>query len=199
MARGAKTPPPHTHTPTPLAQATHQSATQPRPATRHKRLHAKEEQAAPRDEQRCARMCTHTRTRIDCRHMCSHAFEGLTLTSPCGASRCSLERCDPSSTVWPSGLRRWLQAPVRKGVGSNPTAVSLRSRGWARCGATRPRGEWGGTWDAVSRHWAHGVVVSRPLRMRKALGSIPSGSIFCRLAADRGACSWPGWSQHAPA
>ena len=28
-------------------------------------------------------------------------------------------------TVWPSGLRRWLQAPVRKGVGSNPTAVIL--------------------------------------------------------------------------
>ena len=27
-------------------------------------------------------------------------------------------------TVWPSGLRRWLQAPVRKGVGSNPTAVT---------------------------------------------------------------------------
>ena len=34
--------------------------------------------------------------------------------------------CQSSSaitTVWPSGLRRWLQAPVRKGVGSNPTAV----------------------------------------------------------------------------
>ena len=30
-------------------------------------------------------------------------------------------------TVWPSGLRRWLQAPVRKGVGSNPTAVTLFS------------------------------------------------------------------------
>ena len=28
-----------------------------------------------------------------------------------------------ASTVWPSGLRRWLKAPVRKGVGSNPTAV----------------------------------------------------------------------------
>ena len=28
-------------------------------------------------------------------------------------------------TVWPSGLRRWLQAPVRKGVGSNPTAVTM--------------------------------------------------------------------------
>ena len=26
-------------------------------------------------------------------------------------------------TVWPSGLRRWLKAPVRKGVSSNPTAV----------------------------------------------------------------------------
>ena len=25
----------------------------------------------------------------------------------------------------PSGLRRWLQAPVRKGVGSNPAAVTL--------------------------------------------------------------------------
>ena len=27
--------------------------------------------------------------------------------------------------VWPGGLRRWLQAPVRKGVGSNPTAVTV--------------------------------------------------------------------------
>ena len=36
-------------------------------------------------------------------------------------------------TVWPSGLRRWLQAPFRKGVGSNPTAVTV-SRGdhWKR-------------------------------------------------------------------
>ena len=33
-------------------------------------------------------------------------------------------------TVWPSGLRRWLQAPVRKGVGPNPTAViSFQSGG----------------------------------------------------------------------
>ena len=31
--------------------------------------------------------------------------------------------CCQDKTVWPSGLRRWLQAPVRKGVGSNPTAV----------------------------------------------------------------------------
>ena len=31
---------------------------------------------------------------------------------------------ETNRTVWPSGLRRWLQAPVHKGVGSNPTAVS---------------------------------------------------------------------------
>jgi hypothetical protein len=28
-------------------------------------------------------------------------------------------------TLWPSGLRRWLKAPVRKGVGSNPTGVNF--------------------------------------------------------------------------
>ena len=28
-------------------------------------------------------------------------------------------------TLWPSGLRRWLKAPFRKGVGSNPTGVIL--------------------------------------------------------------------------
>ena len=28
-------------------------------------------------------------------------------------------------TVWPSGLRRWLKAPFRKGVGSNPTTVNV--------------------------------------------------------------------------
>ena len=35
--------------------------------------------------------------------------------------------CTTLTTVWPSGLRRWLKAPVRKGVGSNPTAVTLVS------------------------------------------------------------------------
>ena len=38
-------------------------------------------------------------------------------------------------TVWPSGLRRWLQAQVRKGVGSNPTAVSSLQQ---RCAAVSP-------------------------------------------------------------
>ena len=32
-------------------------------------------------------------------------------------------------TVWPSGLRRWLKAPFRKSVGSNPTAVNVLAGG----------------------------------------------------------------------
>ena len=31
-------------------------------------------------------------------------------------------------TVWPSGIKRWLHVSVRKGVGSNPTAVILCGR-----------------------------------------------------------------------
>ena len=33
--------------------------------------------------------------------------------------------------------------------------------------------------EFLNIYWAHGVVVSHPLRMRKALGSNPSVSIFC--------------------
>ena len=45
-------------------------------------------------------------------------------------------------TVWPSGLRRWLQAPVRKGVGSKPTAVTVWLRNvaqWIRHRPTEPK------------------------------------------------------------
>ena len=38
-----------------------------------------------------------------------------------------------AETVWPSGLRRWLKAPFRKGVGSNPTAVILLRRVFSEC------------------------------------------------------------------
>ena len=41
-----------------------------------------------------------------------------------------------SKTVWPSGLRRWLQAPVRTGVGSNPTAVSFAGAAYAHVTAS---------------------------------------------------------------
>ena len=60
-------------------------------------------------------------------------------------------------TVWPSGLRRWLKAPFRKGVGSNPTAVkelsvsrgklceNLKVRSGACDGARALQGVLGGT------------------------------------------------------
>ena len=40
----------------------------------------------------------------------------------------------------------------------------------------------------VSHHWAHGVVVSHPLRMQKALGSNPSVSMFGWLALTCPCC-----------
>ena len=53
-----------------------------------------------------------------------------------------------AKTIWPSGLRRWLTAPVRKGVGSNPTAVILQ-RGACCLGCAFQRANGGhlpGTW-----------------------------------------------------
>ena len=43
------------------------------------------------------------------------------------------------------------------------------------CYASAPRGR---NSTRNNEHWAHGVVVSHPLSMREALGSIPSVSIF---------------------
>ena len=67
------------------------------------------------------------------------------------AAQCGLQgivrRANPM-TVWPSGPRRWLQAPVRTGVGSNPTAVtrSLDAEGpaAARNGRRSATECWGG-------------------------------------------------------
>ena len=61
--------------------------------------------------------------------------------SPWGTPRkCSLGlKPEITMTVWPSGLRRWLKAPFRKGVGSNPTAVTSKIHPpeehtlWLRC------------------------------------------------------------------
>ena len=106
-------------------------------------------------------------------------------------------------TVWPSGLRRWLKAPFRKGVGSNPTAVidraafaQVHTRGATSvtplpaalaclCKHTRPCFP-ALTCLRVSRcQGAHGVVASHPLRMWKALGSNPSVSICFPCIAGR--------------
>ena len=43
-----------------------------------------------------------------------------------GSRSASSAHGSSAMTVWLSGLRRWLKAPVRKGVGSNPTAVNSR-------------------------------------------------------------------------
>ena len=63
----------------------------------------------PSHTRHCASIGAHVMDTAPCRH--NVALQHL--------------RCCPIKTVWPSGLRRWLQVPVRKGVGSNPTAVSL--------------------------------------------------------------------------
>ena len=50
-----------------------------------------------------------------------NVLHGATEPSLAGRQR---ESCNTSRTVWPSGLRRWLKALFRKGVGSNRAAVT---------------------------------------------------------------------------
>ena len=61
----------------------------------------------------------------------------------------SVWRCTHTWTVWPSGLRRWLQAPVRKGVGSNPTAVTFPA---PASGPGQPGGETQAPWRLTAAH-----------------------------------------------
>ena len=65
-----------------------------------------------------------------------------------------------TKTVWPSGLRRWLKAPFRKGVGSNPTAVMWLHRACARpecvCARHGPHALLAcavGVWAGRTRRW----------------------------------------------
>ena len=102
-------------------------------------------------------------------------------------------------TVWPSGLRRWLKAPFRKGVGSNPTAVTFfSSRSQVRALVPGPRKKH----DTVSerlRRWTRnplgsarrgsnplGVVSSRGTRGLFLVSAICSAtSPFCVPACDK--------------
>ena len=94
-----------------------------------------------------------------------------------------------NKTVWPSGLRRWLQAPVRKGVGSNPTAVTFtpppRFKTWdwqckdARSnpshGKRGEQAEIGKNESGVAQWlacWAHNP---------KVRGSKPRSAMFCYM------------------
>ena len=86
---------------------------------------------------------------------------GVSFRSPVWATLattiCVSSGCD--MTVWPSGLRRWLQAPVRKGVGSNPTAVTFsvavsyrHTPRAATCSWETPRPP--PSWETPSAIWA---------------------------------------------
>lgn len=83
-----------------------------------------------------------------------------------------------SMTVWPSGLRRWLQAPVRKGVGSNPTAVTGR-----RCDAGEEKSSF-----ASARFGLRSVRVGGRLTDSAAGSRNPkvASSILTRQKARRG-------------
>ncbi len=76
-----------------------------------------------------------------------------------------------SKTVWPSGLRRWLKAPVRKGVGSNPTAVITKSASGVQV-SSLPQSQRGGLPACssmamlVSPMFANRVRCSRTCRWR---------------------------------
>ena len=75
-------------------------------------------------------------------------------------------------TVWPSGLRRWLQAPVRKGVGSNPTAVILST---LVCLCLNAHGFVSLT-DMRKAHGRFALAIAQPCGMR-LVGCTPSTSL----------------------
>ena len=80
-------------------------------------------------------------------------------------------------TVWQSGLRRWLKAPVRKGVGSNPTAVSQAGRQAGR--------------QAVSQSVSRSVSQSDEFVPRASLsrGQAYRGRICCGRVCPRASLS----------
>ena len=78
-----------------------------------------------------------------------------------------------SATAWPSGLRRQLKALVRKGVGSNPTAVIL---GTPLVCELAPRGP--GALRAVG---ALAQLVARRSHNPKVVSSILTGPVFISL------------------
>ena len=104
-------------------------------------------------------------------------------------TNCSMKTHVHSKTVWLSGLMRWIKAPVRKGVGSTPTAVTLHPpiheynnrRYYTTTPPTRKqqpqtRKQIVSTNPGTHKrnhNRAHGVVVSHPFSMREAQGSLP--------------------------
>ena len=90
-------------------------------------------------------------------------------TSACG------QACH-DMTVWPSGLRRWLQAPVRKGVGSNPTAVTFVCARRDFLTHLRPQ------------HAFHGAIaIARADALRRVSGGRLSLYMWMQFLGNRGA------------
>ena len=75
--------------------------------------------------QSCVEGCPCCRAPVRVKNRCVQSCEGCSSEIVKMAGRVHSKVSMLAGTVWPSGLRRWLQAPVRKGVGSNPTAVTL--------------------------------------------------------------------------
>ena len=69
-------------------------------------------------------------------------------------------------TVWPSGLRWWLKAPFRKGVGSNPTAVNVMVCGFSPAAAFAEQ-------EGYARLAAWSATVSANARAQGGEGSMP--------------------------
>ena len=81
--------------------------------------------APVRVKNRCVEGCPCCRAPVRVKNRCLQSCEGCSSEIVKMAGRVHGKVSMLAGTVFPSGLRRWLQAPVRKGVGSNPTAVTL--------------------------------------------------------------------------
>ena len=93
-----------------------------------------------------------------------------------------------------SRLHRDFEAGMLAGASRSMPAAGMRT--WSPLNQTsRSACESASTWEVLTclhvlesshQHWAHGVVVSHPLRMRKALGSNPSVSTLHALTNTTG-------------
>ena len=102
-----------------------------------------------------------------CRSLASgHGLEGLhdRWVRVCRVMRQSV--LTPSRTVWPSGLRRWLKAPFRKGVGSNPTAVTP--------------GGWGAPSTSLEDVWHLATPALHLIALVKPVAKLDSGLTFAQ-------------------
>ena len=114
---------------------------------------------------------------------------------------------DHARAVWPSGPTNWLKAPVREGVGSNPTAVTRRRSAtfrpvhrraaisWWRPAAPTRNACKGGRGDSTNRtdqiRGSIAVIISA--RHAEDQGSIPGRGVslhICKKAARKSPFHW---------